>query len=582
MEKEKTAVSKCLLLFQSNPQNDVDIVKSEISLKHPDLIQVKANWEEDGAKDLLLSLKKKVPKMVAAVYNSVNKYHRQHMGMDINTAGLKLKEKLKTNVDRTYRETLKSINALEHQATAKYEDLKMKTMKLYDEAADQAARIDYDQIRTTVFDTIMGIIQEYQKRMKHLIDSAIVFLKETTFQVPGLAEKHTGEELFFMATAKLQDVTDLCISKVQEKFDALMRYVSELEFKIPASSQIIRGSDVLNEIKAFLTHIRKKTSDIFVGLREINFAEKLRELKVFVQQVSQQAEELVRDLRTRNYESIIDQAKLLFTNNSEKLKHFAEQINYILPRTVNIIQNMLQSIISKLEESLEYLKDLRPEYLDPSVAEWSIKYYEMKDRLVDWLKSLLDVVAKWNATYLGDAANFVSRVMDQVQEFVAHHGNVTELSESARDKIHYWSEVAKKSAAEQNQEVKAKLQEAYEIFSTSTDRLIAEIQKLIDLTIENYTAFLQYIKELLDQLEQATADALRPYMAVRQGELRIDIPKPFDWPSAYRTAQFSEEDSRRQELMQQGIDQSLQQWEELQRLIDQQRAAKQTKENVQS
>lgn len=555
-------------------------MKSEISFKEPDFIQIRANWEEDGAKDLLLGLKKKVPKIVAAVYNCVNKYHRQHMGMDINAAGLLLKEKLKNNVDETYRKTLKSINELEHQATVKYGDIRMKTMKLYQETADQAAQLDYDQIRTTAFDTIMEIIQEYQKRMNHLIDSAIQFLRETKFQVPGLSEKHSGEELVLMAAAKVAEFIDLCITKLQGQFDAFVKYVSELELKISPSGQIIRGSDIVNEMKIFLTHVQQKISQIFAGLQEIDFAENLRAWKGFVQQVSQKAEELIRNLQSQNYDYVIVQAKLLFTNISEKLKGFAEDIKYLLPRYVNIIQNSLKDVLSKLKEFLQYLKDLRQEYLDPSVSEWSVKFYEVKDTVVAWLINLVDAVVDWNATYIGDAADLVSRAMNQVQEFMESHGNITELAHDARDKVLQWSEIAKRSAAEQNQEVKAKLQEAYESFSRSSERVIAETQKLIDLMIEKYTAFLQYIKELLDHFEQATADSLRPYVAVRQGELRIDIPKPFTWQSSGEN--FRKIGELTQELIQQGADQSIKTWEELQRLIDQQRASQQTEENSQS
>ncbi|XP_048355049.1 apolipoprotein B-100 [Sphaerodactylus townsendi] len=556
---------------QSDPQNDVDIVKSEVSFKHPDLIQVRTSWKEDEAKELLLSLKEKVPKMAAAVYNSVNKYHRQHMGMDINTAGFKLKEELKTTADQAFRKTLESIDQLENhldavtdQATAKYEDMKRKTIKLYRRAADQAMQLDYDQVKNTIFDIIMDIIQEYQKRMKHLIDSAIQFLKVTKFQVPGLAEKHTGEELYLMAMSTLAEFTDRRISEVREQFEALVKYVNELEIELPASSKIIKGSDMLNEIKIFLTHIQEKASQIFIGLREIDFAEKLRELKGLVQQIFQKTEELIRNLQSHDYEYIMAQAKSVSTDALEKLKNFAQDIKYLLPRYVNIIQNTLQQVISKLEEFLHYLKDLQEKYMNPSVAEWFIR---LEDNVIDWLKNLLGTVVELNDNCVNAAADFVSHVTDRVQEFVAHHGNVAELSKSARDKILYWSEVAKRSAVEQNQEVKAKLQEAYESFSESYDGLIAGTKKLIDLTIENYAAFLQYLKELLDRFEQATADALRPYVVVRQGEIGLDIPKPFAW-------QFSEEELRKKvglahELIQQGVDQSTKQWEELQRLIGQ-------------
>ncbi|XP_077167786.1 apolipoprotein B-100 [Paroedura picta] len=535
-KESDTIKGKLFYRTQSNPLDDVDIVKSEISFKHPEFVRLKANWEEDGAKDLLLSIKKKVPKMVAAVYNSVNKYHHQHMGMDIDTTGLKLKEKLLNNVDEAYQETLNSISELEQRATAKYEDMRIKTRKLYQKAADQAAQLDYDQIRTTVFDSIMDIIQEYQKRIKRLIDSAIEFLKETKFQIPGLAEKHTGEELLLMATRKLAIFIDLLISGVQRKFDVLITYVSELEFKMPTSSQIIRGSDILNEIKGFLTHIQMKVSQIFVGLQEIDFAEKLRALKGLVQHSSQKAEELIRNLQSKNYEYITVQAKLLFTNTTEKLKNFAEDMKYLLPRYSNILQNTWQSIISRLKEFLQHLKDLSQKYVGQGL-----------DMVVDWLQYLLDNAVEKNASYIGVASDFLLRVMDQGQEFAKYYGNVTEFAESAHEKILHWSEMVKRSAAEQSQEVKAKVQEAYEIFSRSRERLITETQKLIDLAIENYAAFLQYLKELLDRLEQTTANTLRAYVSVQQGELRIDIPKPFDWEFIFGMPPSSEEDFRNQE-----------------------------------
>ncbi|XP_061478674.1 apolipoprotein B-100 [Rhineura floridana] len=590
--------SKIFYRTLSKPQKDIDVFKSEISFKNPELIQVKATWKEDAAIDLLQGLKEKVPKIADALYHCVNKYHHEHTGMEISTATLKLKDNLKKNADTAYRNTLNTINELEqqlhvvtNQATGKYETTRKKVKKLFNEAADQANQIDYDQIRAKFFDATMDIIVEYHKRVKHLIDSAIEFLKITKFQVPGVAGKHTGEELYVMATEKLASAAELCITKVQEYFDTLIAYVSELEVKIPASSQIIKGSNILDEIKVFLTHVHKKVNQLFLRLQEIDFAQHLRDLKEVIQQVFQKVEELIRNLKAQNYEYIKDQTKQLYTKILQALNSLADNVKYFAPRVENFFQQTFHTSSMKLEELLETMKDLWKEYFDPNVVGWSVKYYEVEEKVVAWVMNILNTVVEWHTKWVTGAAHLVAGLTEQAKQFVENHGKVTELSESAHDKILYWSEVAKKSTAEQKQQVKAKLQEAYEHLSDSYDRLIIETKKLIDLTIENYTAFLQYLQQLLDQFEQATADTLRPYIVVRQGELRIDIPKPFDLPSIYHMPQLSEEDLRKKfelmrELIQQGVDQSSKKWEELQSFIDQQIGAgqltmQQIKENVQ-
>ncbi|XP_063155376.1 apolipoprotein B-like [Candoia aspera] len=527
--------SKIFYQTQSNPQNEVDILKSEISFKNPELIQVKTNWNEDAVRELLKGLKEKVPEMADALYHTVDKYHRKHTGMGISSAASKLHDHLRNKTDRTYTNTLNSISELEqrlhevtNQVTGKYEQIKKESKTLYHKAADQASKMEYDQIRAQFLDAIMNVIVEYHKQVKRLIDSAIEFLKVTRLQVPGLPGKHTGEELYVMVTEKIAKVIDQCITRVQEYFDSLIAFVSEAEIKIPASSVIIKGSDILAEIKMFLTHVQKKVSQIFVGLQEIDFAQHLRDLKEGIQQVFQKIEELIRNIQAQNYDYLKDQTKQLFVNFLQALNSLAGDVKYLSPRIENIIQNTLSDIYSKLEDILQSIKDLRKEYFDPSVVGWSLKYYEVEEKLINWLKDLFNAILEWHTKWINDAADLMITLTDQAKEFLENQEKLAELSKTAHEKILYWSEAAKQSAAEQNKQVKAKLQETYNHLFSSYEMLISKTQRLIDLTIENYTAFFQYLQKLLDWFEKVTADALRPYIVVRQGELRIDIPKPFD------------------------------------------------------
>ncbi|KAJ7341486.1 hypothetical protein JRQ81_005639 [Phrynocephalus forsythii] len=341
-----------------------------------------------------------------------------------------------------------------------------------------------------------------------------------------MVEKHTGEELFVMATAKVATVVNLCITRLQEYFNAFVAFVSELEVQVPTSSQIIKGSHILDEIKGFLTHVHRKVNHIFVGIQEIDFAQRLRDLKEVIQQLFQTTEEIIRNIQAQNYKYVNVQVQQALTRFFQGLKSLAE----------DIIQKTLHSSSEKLGEFVQSVTVLREEYFDPSIVGWSVKYYEVEEKVLEWLKRAFSALIEWHTKCVSETADLVARLGDQVKEMVANQGALSDLSQSARGQILYWSEAARKSAADQNKRVKAKIQEAYEYLPEAYERLINETKKLIDLTIENYTELIRYLQQLLDRLETTTAETLRPYIVIRQGELRVDIPKPFDLPSFYQKA----------------------------------------------
>ncbi|XP_026531330.1 apolipoprotein B-100 [Notechis scutatus] len=546
--------SRIVYQSQSNPRNEVDILKSEISFKNPELIQIKTNWKEDAATELLEGLKEKVPKMADAFYYAANKYHREHTGMQINSAVSKLKDTLRSNIDKTYMNTVNSINELEQQlhevtnhVTGQYEQVKTESQKLYNKAADQARQIEFERIRAHFLDAIRDV--KYHEQINRLIDSTIEFLKVTRFQVPGLPGKHTGEELYVMIIEKIAKAVDQCITKVQEYFDSLVAFVNEAEIKIPASSEVIKGSDILAEIKVFLTHVQKKVSQIFVGLQEIDFAQHLRNLKEGIQQVFQKIEELIRHLQVQNYDDLREQMKQMCVTFLQALNSLADDVKYLSPRIENIIQSIFSDIYNKLEDVLHGIRDLRKEYLDPNVIGWSLKYHEVEEKLINWLKTFFNTILEWHTKWINKAADLMITLTGQAKEVLENQEKLAELSKAAHEKIQYWSKVAKQSAAEQNQQVKAKLQESYNYLLGSYEMLTSETKRLIDLTIEKYTTFLQYLQKLLDWLEKVTADTLRPYIAVRQGELRIDIPTPFNFSAIYQGPSSDEDLQQKQTIL---------------------------------
>ncbi|NXX46122.1 APOB protein, partial [Tricholaema leucomelas] len=593
---------------RSAPQKDIDILKGEITFKKSDRIQIKFNWKDDAAKDLLLGLKEKVPKMTNAVYRYVNRYHKEHMGLEISAATLKMKNIMQNNADKAYAFAVKQIDQIDAQfraaaseASGKYQEVKVKAKQLYQKAADQAEHFDYQRIKAKLLDATIDIIEEYHKKIKHLIDSAIEFLKTTKFQVPGLSDKYTGEEIYLMTTEKVAKNADLCLSKLQEYFDGLIAAISELEVRVPASETILRGHIVLDQIKEMLKHLQEKIRQTFATLKEADFAGRLKQLKQVVQQVFQKVEEMVRSLQSKNFEDIKVQVQQMYkdavaSDYAQKLRSLAEKVKKYISQFKDFSQKTLQDLSENLLQLLLYVKALREEYFDPTTLGWSVKYYEVEDKVLGWLKNLIDTLVDWHKKYVEDLADAVTRLTQQVRELVENYSQecydlitdvegkgkqkVMELSSAAQEKVRYWSAAAKRIIDEYNMQVKEKLQQIYGQLSHSQEKLISEAKRLIDLTIENYSAFLQYISELLHWLEQITAESIKPYIAARQGELRIDVPKPFDWQSIYQTSQKTKEALRKKmeltrTLIQQGIEQGSRKWEEMQRFIDEQLASEQ-------
>ncbi|XP_030302864.1 apolipoprotein B-100 isoform X1 [Calypte anna] len=597
--------AKLFYRTRSAPQKDIDIVRGEISFKKSDLIQMKFNWKEDAAKDLLFGLKEKVPKMTNAIYRYVNRYHKEHMGLEISAATLKMKNIMQNKADKAYTFAVKQLDQIDgklrtaaNDASGKYQEMKVKAKQVYEMAADQAEQFDYQRIKSELLDATIDLIEEYHKRIKHLIDSAIEFLKTTKFHVPGLSEKYTGEYIYLTTTEKVAKAADFCLSKFQEYFDALIAAINELEVRVPASETILRGRQVLDQIKEMLKQLQEKIRQTFATLRAADFAGKLKELKQVVQQVFQKVEELIRSLQSKNFEDIKIQMRQLYkdamaSEYTQKLRSLAENIKKYISQFKYFSQKTFRYLSEKLEELLLYVKTLKEEYFDPTMLGWSVKYYEVEDKVVQYLKSLIETLVNWHNEYI---AASVTRLTDQVRELVEKYSQeyydlitdiegkgkqkIMELSSAAQEKIRYWAAAAKRKIDEHNKQLKEKLQEMYGQLSHSQEKLISEAKRLIDITVENYSAFLQYISELLRWFEQVTAETIKPYIAVRQGELRIDVPKPFDLQTIYEMPGRGREALRKKveltrTLVQQGIEQGSRKWEEMQRFIDEQLATEQ-------
>ncbi|XP_069092107.1 apolipoprotein B-100 [Pleurodeles waltl] len=598
IEKDTSVIrAKVYSRTPSSPGKDLAILKSEISLKNPEQIQIKTNWKEEAAADILSGTKDKLPQMSDAIYNFVNKYHNEHLGMDLKSASQKMKNSIGNSIDEAYQVATNQIDDFEQKLRAaaskaeeKYHSVRDKAEQMYQ---DQASPLDYMQIRALFFDTSINLMKEYQKQIKDLITAAIKFLKVTKFQLPGQTKQYTGEELYTMAVEQL-------IQKTQQYSDALIQYVTELEITVPGTETNIQGKQVIEQIKKLLKDFQQKLRKALNTLKKINWEDKLKQISQFLQETFKRVEVIFQSLKSIKYENVNIQAQEMYRNvidsdYGRQLEAFVGDMEEFASQMREMSQRVLQDISEKLQQLLAYMKTLRAEYWDPNIVGWSVKYYEVEEKVAELLQqiSVKDLYTK----YIEESYNLALRVINNLKEFLETYGKeyydlindlvtdaegkgkkkMKELTNLTQDKIRDWSASAKENAANFNDYLKAKLQEVYTQLAESYDRFIAEATRLIDLSIEKYNSFIEYIMQLLQSMQTAATDSVKPYIATRKGELKVDVPHPFKWQSFNEVPKLRDEViSKKMEiirkLIQDGVDQSSKKWEELQGFIDQQLA----------
>ncbi|KAM4693965.1 apolipoprotein B-100 [Discoglossus pictus] len=166
LEKDATALKgKLFSRTLTSPDKDTMILKAEIS---PEKLQNKFNWNEEAALDILDGFNERLPKMSDAVYNSINKYHKEHLGLELNEASLKMKEHLQNKATSTYKASVDYMNEVESQV---YSAARV--------AGDKYTDImnDAPKVTAAFYDKAIVLTNQYQITLREANDAAIAFLK---------------------------------------------------------------------------------------------------------------------------------------------------------------------------------------------------------------------------------------------------------------------------------------------------------------------------------------------------------------------------------------------------------------------
>ncbi|XP_018429417.1 PREDICTED: apolipoprotein B-100 isoform X2 [Nanorana parkeri] len=576
----------------ASPGKDTLILKNEISLKNPDRIQNKLNWREEAAEDVLNGLKERLPKMSDAIYNCINKYHREHLGMDMKDANRLMKERLQSKVSSTYQSAANQIDKIDYQlrsaardASGKYASAVYKAKQMYQQPPDMSYLMNDGELGAQLYDQSITVIRSYQTMMRDIIDASIEFLKSTRFQLPGQTQRYTGEQQFDMGMKWATSKIEACIQKIQQLLDGFIQSINNTNFKIPGTDTVIEGRQVIMAVKDFLKELKQITENIFRDLQYFSLEKYLQQLKGLIQEMSQKSEQIIEALKSRNYQDMKRQTQQMYNDavNSKYVQYvsdLADKIKKSTSQLETVWQKMYEELSEKLKQLLIYAKALREEYLDPNIVGWSVKYYELEEKVLQFFQFIIDSLKELPSKYGVDVSEYADKMKEYYDQAIVLATNaenkgqrqVQEFALKVEQKGSEWLNAARKAAVEHSQMFYSKLEAFGQL---SSEKFLAEANKLLDQVIQLYNAFSQYITEMLQYLQNSANEGIRTYLSTRKGEIKVDVPHPFDWKSFDEVPQLRNDIiAKRMEIARSmvldGIDKSTQKWEELQRFIEKQ------------
>ncbi|KAB0380800.1 hypothetical protein FD755_008584 [Muntiacus reevesi] len=545
---------------QASPDKILNIFKMELRvLELDDKVQIKANWEEEAVSELLSSLKDNVPRATGALYDYVNKYHQEYTGLDLKDASLKLRRGLQDSADQVYQGAMRQIDEVDVElksmargTTETYQQWKDKAQRLYRELLAQKDHSGLQRLQQNVSDSLIGVTQGYSVTVKHAADLFIDLLNVTRFQLPGRARNYTGDELCTVVIQEIAKRLSQVHSNIHNGLHILFSYFlylmeeSELykdlnnKFSFASMSNQLIGM-VLEYMKTlifFSQEIQKALS----YLQSTMMTEMLSNLQRSLQDIFQEIESELKYFKEKKLTDLVIQTlqnintvfdiyiSFAFTSLKENLDHNFVEFN-------ELIQNKLQEASQELQQLHQYVQALHQEYFDPTMVGWTVKYYEFEAKIINLIKNLVDVLKDFHSKYTVSAADFASQLSSQIEPLIEKDlqerlsiladaeergkEKITELSTSAQEVIKSWVVTVKEIISDYHQQFTYKLQEFSDQLSDYCEKFISESKRLIDLSIQNYHMFLNYIMELLKELQSATVNDMSPYIKVAPGEFTI-------------------------------------------------------------
>ncbi|XP_037384351.2 apolipoprotein B-100 [Talpa occidentalis] len=421
---------------QFSPDKTLNIVKAEMKYQESEQSQIKVNWEE--ASKLLNSLGHNMSKATGALFDHIDKYYEEYTGLALRDASLKLRRSLQNSAEWAYQGAMRHIDDMDarlwrvaRSTSRTYQQWKDEAQSLYQEVWPQEGRVDFQRIHDKVFDSLVRVIQEYNMIVKHLIDWFIDYLKFTRYQLPGRAGTFSGDELFTVVMRKIGQVLSQVHSKIYSGLEIMFSHFHNLIEK----SELIKylrvkfvfTSRELIDVSYQLQKLSKSLSQsVQIALNDIQLiktTEMLNNLQRFLQRIFQKIEGEIKHLKEKKFTYLINaiqkENNIIFHKYIPYVLEFMKENLSLTFDTVNeLIQNKLQEASQELQRLLELIESRRKEHVDPRMVSWTVKYYELEEKIISLIKNMVDVLKNFHSKYTASTANFAFQLSSHIEQFV--------------------------------------------------------------------------------------------------------------------------------------------------------------------
>ncbi|XP_078255446.1 apolipoprotein B-100 [Rhinoraja longicauda] len=562
IEKKKPDVLYGKLYFQKPPSAEIVILESSASLENTEHIQLLFKWE-DVTPDLVEGTKERIPKMIGAVYDWVNKYHTEHLGVEISAVSSKVKGLMKENINDIYAITVNSIKEADNrfQSTvddiaSNYQNMKHDAKTLYKRAAIELTNADYNNKFTILLDDISNLQHGYQNTIKGSIDSASSFLKRHRFPVPGPEDSYTVPELYKLFIMQAKQYVETIVRGVdqfvEERLIETVKYIEELELKVSGTNTVINSTEIIKQLRQFLQKVQIELIATLEEMQSFNFEPYLESLKDNIQIFSEKLASQYKELANINFETVKSKMYQLYDDGvnsayAYRLQIFSEDLKFYLLRLFEMTQDLLQVLIEKIRAGSKYCKSIHEKYFDSALFGWTANFNEIDEQLIQTLTvfakytqegpQLIDAgIAKVNILkqeanmFINNSVDTLNGYYEIMQSEFQDEGQViiVEYLQRVKENLKEFFAGMKKQANAYKRALKNKIDDCTH-FDEIYPSLIENARSAVDLFIENCSKFTEQLFRFLELISNELFSGL---IVKRQpGELIINVPHSLEWKS---------------------------------------------------
>lgn len=240
---------------------------------------------------------------------------------------------------------------------------------MFKRAVDNFATVDPSSFMATVTDKTVVILKAYQKKVEIVLDAAVKFLRETKFQIPGYEERLSGLEMYQKFSGFVADVSEEAVQKIPEYFASMFTvitdYINAIEFTLPGSNYVVRGSEILDDLIVALRKIQEQVIITVRKLRDIQLEDIMNKFSAFMQFTTEQAEIFLQIVKAQNVERLSTFVSDVYTDavNSRVVAEITKQVE----EARRIVMEYLAAVKAKLQI---ILADISYEQFQADIQTW--------------------------------------------------------------------------------------------------------------------------------------------------------------------------------------------------------------------